>query len=63
MVLLAHFEVHFDLFLKVTEVKVQNGTVCWHISLLFDLEHSNLGHPRPRVTVAHQSDWALHPWN
>jgi hypothetical protein len=26
-------------FLKVTEVKVQN----WHVSLPFDLEHSNLG--------------------
>jgi hypothetical protein len=32
----------FDLLLKVTEVKVQNGTVSWYVSLLFDLEHFNL---------------------
>jgi hypothetical protein len=34
----------FDLLLrlKVTEVKVQNGTISWHVSWLFVLEHSNL---------------------
>jgi hypothetical protein len=32
----------FDLLLKVALVKVQNGTVSRHFSLLFDLEHSNL---------------------
>jgi hypothetical protein len=32
----------FDLLLKVTVVKVQNGSFSRHISLLFDLEHSNL---------------------
>jgi hypothetical protein len=32
----------FDLLLKVTEVKVQNVTISWHLSLLFDLEYSNI---------------------
>jgi hypothetical protein len=27
----------FDLLLKVTEVRVQNGTFSWHVSLLFEL--------------------------
>jgi hypothetical protein len=27
---------------KLTDVKFHNGTISWHVSLLFDLEHSNL---------------------
>jgi hypothetical protein len=35
----------FDLtyFLKVTEVKSSKQQQYWHVSLLFDLEHSNIG--------------------
>jgi hypothetical protein len=29
-------------FFKVTEVEVQNGNVSWHVTLLVDLEHSNM---------------------
>jgi hypothetical protein len=46
-------------FLKVTEVKVQNGNVSWHISLLFYLEHSNHV-SRPHLLFYHilvQSDF------
>jgi hypothetical protein len=32
----------FYLLLKVTEVKVQNVTISRHVSLLFNLEYSNI---------------------
>jgi hypothetical protein len=32
----------FDILLKVTEVKVQNVTIRQQVSLLFDLEYSNI---------------------
>jgi hypothetical protein len=32
----------FDILLKVTEVKVQYFTIIQHISLLFELEYSNV---------------------
>ena len=38
----SHIVQAFQLLFKVTEVKVQNFTVRWYISLLFDLESYNL---------------------